>query len=66
MTATWSIITQTTTTSWISVSEGGDDWIGPGQTVRLTESGLIRRTEDGRIRVTETVAAAPASSWVPA
>jgi hypothetical protein len=50
--------------TWGIVAEGGDDWIDPRQTVRLTEGGISRRTEDGRLRVIEEMSAGPISSWI--
>lgn len=63
MTATWSIITQTTT-SWISVTEGGEDWVDPRMILLATEAGEnIRLENDGHL-ATEAVVAPAASSWV--
>lgn len=61
--ATWSIITQTTT-SWISVTEGGDDWVDPRSILLTTESGLDLRTEDDGFLAIEAVTAPATSSWI--
>lgn len=63
MTATWSIITQTTT-SWISVTEGGEDWVDPRMILLMTEDGENLRLENDGHLATEAVIASPSSSWV--
>lgn len=63
MTATWSIITQTTT-SWISVTEGGDDWLDPRMILLATEDDANLRLENDGFLATEAVTASTSSSWV--
>lgn len=64
MPVTWNIITQTST-SWISVTGGVDDWQNPLLTELLTESGSFLLAEDEDFLCIEAVASAPPSPWVP-
>jgi hypothetical protein len=63
MPVTWNIIT-TTSTSWISVTGGIDDWLDPRLTQILTESGAFLLAENEDFICTEAVSLPP-SPWVP-
>jgi hypothetical protein len=65
MAATWNIITQTTT-SWISVTGGEDDWVDPRLTLLLTETSLNLHAEDNAFLAAEAEASPLSSSWVAA
>jgi hypothetical protein len=65
MTATWSILTQTTTTSWISLTGGVDDWVDSRLMLLLTETGLNMHAEDDSFLALEAEASPISSSWVP-
>jgi hypothetical protein len=65
MPSTWSIITQTTT-SWVSVTEGGDDWLDPRMTLLATEDDANIRLENDGFLATEAVPVPASSSWVAA
>jgi hypothetical protein len=62
----WIVLATSSSGTWGVVAEGGDDWIDPRHTIRLTEDGIARRTEDGRLRVIEEMSAGPISRWIPA
>lgn len=50
--------------SWVSLTGGVDDWLDPRLTELLTESGLFLLAEDEDFLCIEAVASTPTSPWV--